>query len=364
MVKEWQAYVSSALTISDALEGKRIRSLNTGIKQWLHKIKVFAYLPQEYPAPDHNAKMSPEEVYVLDRWRVAESDFVIMNLDHPSFGVGQVAEIAASVGIPIIPFHYYQIQVSRVIKDNPGIFITESEEKPSQAVIAYEDVKDYSDLQEKLMTRVKSLQKTIDKSQTNTEERTQLSFSSVIEKAIRDNKETVQSLAKKLTLSPDFLETLLSDDKDIHKIAELYEIFKIGDLRDIPINKYSNPGIWIFDKLNIINIQHMEGSQVQQGAVSSKQSGTFESVETKSIMAFLELLREKLPDLRLNSSDDSEMRSDINTIENQILSSRPKGAILRECLGSIQRILEGAGGSIISQQLLQYIPSLIGVLGK
>src|SRR5437660_6142867 len=93
----WQAYLSSALTLHDAQTRNRIKALNTLIKTWLEEsCDAFIYLPQEYSDPSRGDKMKPEEIYILDRWRIAESDFVVMNLDTPSFGVGQEAEIACS----------------------------------------------------------------------------------------------------------------------------------------------------------------------------------------------------------------------------------------------------------------------------
>lgn len=65
--------------------------------------------------------MKPEEIYVLDRWRIAESDFVVMNMDQPAFGVGEEAEMACSMGIPIIAFHYASVVMpSRIIRVVPG----------------------------------------------------------------------------------------------------------------------------------------------------------------------------------------------------------------------------------------------------
>ncbi len=68
----------------------RIKNLNALIKSWLEEsANTFVYLPQDYSDPSRGDKMRSEEIYILDRWRIAESDFIIMNLDTPSFGVGR-----------------------------------------------------------------------------------------------------------------------------------------------------------------------------------------------------------------------------------------------------------------------------------
>lgn len=117
-----------------------------------------------------------------------------------------------------------------------------------------------------------------------------------------------------------------------------------------------------FPPVNIINIHHMEGSQIQQGTISSSQTGTFKLSNGGEIKDFLELLKQGLPKLELNNEDESEILSDISRLESQIESSRPKQGIIKESLLSVQRILEGAAGGVLAQQLLSYIPALVAAL--
>ena len=98
----------------------------------------------------------------------------------------------------------------------------------------------------------------------------------------------------------------------------------------------------------------MEGSQIQQGTNSSNQTGTFNLTNGIEINNFLKLLKEQLSVLALNNEDESEIKSDITTLESQINSSRPKQGIIKESILSIQRILEGATGAVVAQQLLPY----------
>lgn len=117
-----------------------------------------------------------------------------------------------------------------------------------------------------------------------------------------------------------------------------------------------------FPPVNIINIHHMEGSQIQQGTVSSNQTGKFKLTNTPDFNEFIRLLKEKRPELNLNEEDGSEINAEISTLESQIGSSRPKPGIIQESLLSIKRILEGAGGAIVAQQLLPFILSLLDAL--
>ncbi len=118
-----------------------------------------------------------------------------------------------------------------------------------------------------------------------------------------------------------------------------------------------------FPPVNIINIHHMEGSQIQQGSISSNQTGNFKLTNGIEINQFLKLLKEQLPELSLSNEDESEIKSDIATLESQIDSSRPKSGIIKESLSSIQRILEGATGAVVAQQLIPYVPALLAAMG-
>ncbi len=245
----WCAYVSSALTIPDKIQRENVKSLNLKIKSWLKSVKVFGYLPQEYSDPSLNDLMSPEEVYILDRWRIAECDFVIMNLDRASFGVGQEAEIATSIGIPIIPFHYYKNQVSRIIRGVPGIFIKDRDQSPENSIILYHDLDTFEDLQEKLISRVKLILSYLD-SMIKGNNNLLPPFSERLSKAMNNCGETDESLANKAGLSIPFIKALKHDYKSVKKILEPYKIFDKYDLKNISINKYLNPGLWILQRLS------------------------------------------------------------------------------------------------------------------
>jgi hypothetical protein len=106
-----------------------------------------------------------------------------------------------------------------------------------------------------------------------------------------------------------------------------------------------------FPPVNIINIHHMKNSQIQQGTVESTQSQHIELKTKNDISEFAKLVKAKLPDLCLDTEDMAEIEADINTVQSQVLSSRPKKSILRECLSSMQ-----------AQQLIPLIPPLIASL--
>jgi len=243
----WQAYLSSALTLPDAKTRDGIKALNLMIKECLEEAcDAFIYLPQEYSDPSRSDKMKPEEIYILDRWRIAESDFVVMNLDTASFGVGQEAEIACSMGIPIVAFHYAGTQVSRIIRGIPALFTGEGISQPSDAIISYKDLKNYEDLRGDLIAAVKRLQKSI---KPLTTEAVTTSFSARLSKAIKKTGKSISDVAKEAGFTEAFLNSLLHEYKFIESIFEPYELLKLCQLRNIPEERYLNPGLWVLKRL-------------------------------------------------------------------------------------------------------------------
>lgn len=247
---QWQAYVSSALTLSDGQISDRIKALNTLIKGWLEQnTGTFVYLPQEYSDPSRSDKMRPEEIYVLDRWRIAESDFVVMNMDQPAFGVGQEAEMACAMGIPIIAFHYAAVVMpSRIIRGIPGIYGGEGSYEPSDAVIMYRDQQNYEDLKVYLVGIVQKLQKSVRPLAEATY--SVQSFSERLQMAILNSQKNIRQVAQEAGFTEAFLQYLLKDYRSIVSTFEPYGLLKACRLRKIPFDRYLNPGLWVLKRLS------------------------------------------------------------------------------------------------------------------
>lgn len=114
--------------------------------------------------------------------------------------------------------------------------------------------------------------------------------------------------------------------------------------------------------MNITHIKHMESSQFQQGTINSTQRGTFNINHQKELAHFIELLKDKLPKLGIAEDDKPLIEADIKTVEAQIESGRPD--IVKERFLSIQRILGRAGETIITSELLHFLPSLLDIIKK
>jgi len=113
--------------------------------------------------------------------------------------------------------------------------------------------------------------------------------------------------------------------------------------------------------VNIIHIERMSHSQIQQGTVDSTQSGTFTSLNLAEVAEFVAGLKTILPQLGLTSDDEGVAQSDIATIETQLSSPRPKVEIIKESLRSIRNIAEGTAGSLAASGIVAGVAKLLGM---
>ena len=124
------------------------------------------------------------------------------------------------------------------------------------------------------------------------------------------------------------------------------------------LSQPDNPTMY-FPPANYIHIEHMIGSQIQQGTNQSSLVLGYSGTDFEAMLKLVVDLRNQLPELKLNVETQAEVESELTTIEAQIKSPRPKSKIINECLKSLQTILEGVVGSVIANLLLQQVAVLI-----
>lgn len=96
----------------------------------------------------------------------------------------------------------------------------------------------------------------------------------------------------------------------------------------------------------------VESPQVQQGTHRSLQVRA-ELVDPEALRVFLRDLRCRLDDLQLEPETRAEAAAEIETVEAQLQSPKPKAGIVREGLRSLRAIIESAGGGVAGQLLLE-----------
>lgn len=99
------------------------------------------------------------------------------------------------------------------------------------------------------------------------------------------------------------------------------------------------------------NIGSMDNSQLQQASTGAMQSQNI-SESLGSISEFIGELKQSLNDLELNQAGLAKIAAEVSTIESQLRSPKPKENILRESLGSVRTVLEGATDNLVAVTLL------------
>jgi hypothetical protein len=97
----------------------------------------------------------------------------------------------------------------------------------------------------------------------------------------------------------------------------------------------------------------VQSPQIQQQTSKSFQVSSVGQFDIDSVKDFLSDIDKQIENLDLPSDTKKELNSEINTAKAQTESPKPKHPIIRESLSSIRHILEGAGGGVATQLLME-----------
>lgn len=97
----------------------------------------------------------------------------------------------------------------------------------------------------------------------------------------------------------------------------------------------------------------VQSPQVAQGSQHVVQVSASFQFDAQMLTQFLSSLTENLNGLALQPDQQAEVVSEVETLRAQLKSPAPKKSIIRESVESVKRILEGAGGGVAAQLLLE-----------
>ena len=97
----------------------------------------------------------------------------------------------------------------------------------------------------------------------------------------------------------------------------------------------------------------VQSPQIQQQTSRSFQVSSVSQFDIDSVKEFLSSIGKQVERLNLSPDIKKELNSEINTGIAQTESPNPKHSIIRESLSSIRHILEGAGGGVATQLLME-----------
>ena len=114
-----------------------------------------------------------------------------------------------------------------------------------------------------------------------------------------------------------------------------------------------------FLPINVIHIENMTNSAIQQGTSSSIKTTDFnidKSDDLKRIISGLENIKEQITIDRLVFE---ELVSEIDTLKSQAKSPKPKNIIVTESLKTIRSVLEGVAGNAATPLIIGMISDFI-----
>ncbi|HCK65960.1 MAG TPA: hypothetical protein DHW49_06820 [Anaerolineae bacterium] len=115
-----------------------------------------------------------------------------------------------------------------------------------------------------------------------------------------------------------------------------------------------------FPPASLIIIGNVSNSNIQQGDNNQIRQINYLSDEIQlEIQNLLKELREKTVQLKLTQENQKELEAEIQTIEIQSKSPKPKQVIIKESLISLKTILESITGNIVADVLLKKITELL-----
>lgn len=110
---------------------------------------------------------------------------------------------------------------------------------------------------------------------------------------------------------------------------------------------------------NVLIVENMTGSLIQQGTSGSTATLNFTGNTWNDVSSLTKQLKDNLERLGLENDQKKELASEIQTVEVQLASPKPKSGIVREAFKSVRTILEGAAGNVIASGLLGQLKQLM-----
>lgn len=113
---------------------------------------------------------------------------------------------------------------------------------------------------------------------------------------------------------------------------------KVAEMQSYNINNFYGP-------INALQIQQQTENSIQISSTSP--------IDLELLKTFISKLRATIPQLFISNDKALELKAEVETVETQSKSPNPKPNIIKQSLSSIRRILEGAGGNIAAQLLIE-----------
>lgn len=97
---------------------------------------------------------------------------------------------------------------------------------------------------------------------------------------------------------------------------------------------------------------------IQQSSPKSVQLSVHPNVDITAVTNIVKEIRENQKSLEITGEDEKELESELQTLEAQLSSPKPKHGMINEGLKTIRRIMESAGGGVAAQILIKLLQAI------
>ena len=114
-----------------------------------------------------------------------------------------------------------------------------------------------------------------------------------------------------------------------------------------------------FVPFNIINIENMSNSAIQQGNVNSTQNSTFNLNKIDELKELVRLLEDSLEHFQLKTEKQTELIAEVETLKSQSKSPKPKTVIINESLKTVRSLIEGVAAGAMTPGIMELLQNLM-----
>lgn len=111
---------------------------------------------------------------------------------------------------------------------------------------------------------------------------------------------------------------------------------------------------------NTINyIKAASHSQIQIDTADSTQRLCVTQFDISELEKVVQEIKEAMPNIEIENTIKYELIAEMETLESQVKSPKPKMSIIGEALSSVRNILEGTAGSLVATGILHHVDKLL-----
>ena len=114
-----------------------------------------------------------------------------------------------------------------------------------------------------------------------------------------------------------------------------------------------------FLPINVIHIENMNNSAIQQGSNYSTLNINFNADKAEELKQIIDDIEDIKEQLTLDRLVFEELVSEIDTLKSQVKSPKPKNIIVSESLKTIRGILEGVAGNAATPLIITMIDNIM-----